>query len=53
MTNESSEPSISHRTLAVKYNVLGTLGKISVLAATAEAQKCWFIHFLPRILGYF
>lgn len=40
MTNMNSKPSISHRGLAVKYNVLGTLGSISVLVAKAEAWKC-------------
>jgi len=38
-------------TEAVKFSVLGTLGSISVLLAKAEAHKCWFIHFLSRMLG--
>lgn len=36
MTNEKPQ-GISHRGLAVKYNVLGTFGSISALVAKAEA----------------
>lgn len=53
ITNKNSKHSITHRALAVLYNVLGTLGIITVLATKAEAQKCWLTYFLPRILGYF
>lgn len=44
MANKNSNASINHRALAVKCNVLGTLGSASMLVAKAGAQKYWFIY---------